>query len=142
MKLECSLLCAQKNLFLIEDDRKELCGYITAVPDNKNFMDRVTEQWMPNINKKYENKRELYCMNESEDWKLPTSSHLIMKLSPKVHEECSFKRILNSVLSVLKTSGATTVYYRLANDSDFELMVELGFFPVSDIHNRLLWRSL
>lgn len=134
-----------KNLFLIEDEEKELYGYIVAVPDNKRFTEQVTEVWLPDFKSKYAEYKgdvNISCSMESEDWNLPNASHLILKLDAKVHQQCSFKRILNSVLSVLKTSGATTVYHRLVNDFDFDLLVELGFFPVSEVDSKLLWRSL
>lgn len=132
-----------KTLFLVEDD-KEMCGYIAAVPDNKYFSEQVTGKWLPEMKKKYEHLEEEinFPFTISEDWKLPSASHLVMRMNPKVHNECAFRRILNSVLSVLKTSGATTVFHKIENESDLDYFMELGFFPISDVEKKLLWRAL
>jgi len=134
-----------KNLFIIENESKEVCGYVAAVPDNKRFSEQISEQWLPAFKERYqglENDITMPHMKESEDWRVPTASHLIIKVDPKVHQECAFRRVLNSTLSVLKTSGAMTVYHRLTNDSDLDLFVELGFFPVNESDHKLLWRAL
>lgn len=133
-----------KNLFLIEDEN-EVCGYVAAIPDNRKFLEQVNDRWFPDFKEKYQDLKlqpTLRNVAEIEDWKLATSSHLVMRVNSKVHKECAIKRIINAALSVLKTSGSTTVFHRIEKDDDFELMVELGFFPVSEIETKLLWRSL
>lgn len=140
------LSCSEKTVFLIEDEEKELCGFIAAVPDNSKYINHVTEKWLPDIKSKY-NEAAVSARpleQRSEDWKLATSSHFVMKLAPKVYHECVLKRVINTVLSVLKTSGATTVYHKVNPEISFDLFVELGFFPVQSTSNEpnLFWRSL
>ena len=133
-----------KTLFLIEDEEKELCGYVAAVSDNKQFVDHITEKWLPELNTKYSEMKidkKLPHEDKSDDWKAPNSSHFILKLDSKVYAECVLKRVINTVLSVLKTSGATTVYHKLDSVTSQEFFMELGFFPVQG-NEKMFWRSL
>ena len=136
----------QKTVFLIEDEEKELCGFVAAVADNNKFVNHVTEQWLPNITSKYNEAAVTSKPLEqrSDEWKQSTSSHFVMKLSPRVYGECILKRVINTVLSVLKTSGATTVYHKVNSEISLDLFVELGFFPVqgTSSEEKLFWRSL
>jgi len=133
-----------KTLFLIEDDEKELCGYVAAVSDNKQFVDHITDKWLPEVNTKYsetKTDRKLPHVDKPDEWKAPNSSHFILKLDSKVYEECVLKRVINTVLSVLKTSGATTVYHKLDGVTNQDFFLELGFFPVQG-DEKMFWRSL
>jgi len=135
-----------KTSFLIEDDEKELCGFVAAVADNNKFVSHVTEQWLPNIKSRYNEAAVTSKPLEErpDEWKQSTSSHFVMKLSPRVYTECVLKRVINTVLSVLKTSGATTVYHKVNPEISLDLFVELGFFPVqgTSADEKLFWRSL
>ena len=135
-----------KTAFLIEDEEKEICGFVAAVADNNKFLSHITEQWLPNIKSRYnEGAVTSKPLEERPDeWKQSTSSHFVMKLSPRVYAECVLKRVINTVMSVLKTSGATTVYHRVSPEISVDMFVELGFFPVqgTTADEKIFWRSL
>lgn len=137
-----------KTLFLVEDDNREVCGYIAAVPDNKHFAEQAVETWLPEMQKKYEHLTTTsggvfeIPLPITAEWKLPSASHIVVRMNNKVHRECVIRRLLNSVLSVLKTTGASTVYHKIEKNEDLDLFMEMGFFPVSEADDKLLWRAL
>lgn len=130
-----------KTLFVVEDIHG-LCGYFAAVPNNKTFADEYNEKWIPMLSKKLHNSETVTPLPEFRDWHSHLSSHISMKMSSRVRNECVIKRILNSVLSVLKTAGSTTVYHHLRSEDDLDLFVKLGFYPVENVSEKLLWRHL
>ena len=139
------LTISPKTFFLVEDD-KQICGYIAAVPDNKHFTECVSDMWLPTMKTKhdFDTSEDIPSTPEncSTDWKSSSASHIVVRTNQKLRNECVFRRMLNSVLSVLKTSGATVVYHKLSRTEDSELFLELGFFPVNEADDKLLWRSL
>lgn len=137
------LTVCPKTFFIIEDFQGGICGYVAAVPCNKNYVDSLQETWIPNMKEKYVDE-DMVCPNlvTSEEWKLPTSSSLVIKLTSEAAKECVIKRILNSVFSVLKACGSTTVYHELKHDIDFDFYLKLGFCPVDNVTEKLLCRPL
>ena len=132
-----------KTFFLVED-LDGVCGYVAAVPDNKRYMDEFQSKWIPEMKEKYINSEHIELpIASTQDWQLSSSSHIVFKLNSKVRDECVVRRILYSALSVLKASGATTVYHQLQNDIDLDMYVKLGFYPIDNVPGqKLLWRNL
>jgi len=131
-----------KTLFLVEDKANSVCGYIAAVPNNKQFASEYQEKWIPSTSEKFKDNNFISTFTGLPEWHCEKASHITFKLTENVRDECVIRRILNSVLSVLKTSGSTTVYHQPTNDSDFNLFLKLGFYPIENNTDRILWRNL
>ncbi|XP_047128039.1 protein O-GlcNAcase isoform X1 [Hydra vulgaris] len=138
----CYISKFSKTLFIVEDN-DGVCGFIASVPNNKVFVEHIESYWLSEIKVKYpESESYSYKLPNSPEWRNSSSSHLTYMFKSNVYDECVVKRLFNSVLCVLKTCGSTTTYYQLSNDSHLDMYMKMGFYPVENISEKLIFRIL
>jgi len=52
-----------KTLFMIEDEQKQLCGYVAATPNNNLFTRQIADKWLPELKEKYTDLKDDLCIH-------------------------------------------------------------------------------
>ena len=125
-----------ESVFVVEH-KSEICGFVAAAPDNKLFCEKIHTDWFPSMNEKYVDQDLLqYSFIGCSDHYPVNSSHIVMKILPKVKSANVSKRILTTALSVLKSLGSSAVYLELEGQQEVDLYSKLGFYQMDKIPDK------
>ncbi|XP_062505490.1 protein O-GlcNAcase-like isoform X2 [Corticium candelabrum] len=130
--------------FVVEDE-EGVCGYILGALDSRLFYEQYTKEWLPKLlseHKLPKKNKEDFTAEDSlvydihtEELFLPDElynqypSHLHIDLIPRAQGLGVGKRMVQGLLSALKTQGSTGVFLEMApkNDAARRFYYKLGF---------------
>jgi len=133
---------SSNTLFVLEHNH-QICGYVAAVPCNKKFMESIGSSAATTEDDLCSVKRPGYYPYGLKDFDVENRAHLFMHIDQKTKDARVFRRILNMILSVLKSLGSSSVILETDSDDELDLYARLGFQPFnSDMTSKVVLRTL
>ena len=133
---------SSNTLFVLEHNH-QICGYVAAVPCNKKFMESIGSRDSAADDTICDVKKAIDFPYGLKDFDLENRAHLCIHLDQKTKDARVLKRILNMVLSVLKSLGSSSVILETDSDDELDLYSRLGFqLFSSDLNSKVVLRTL
>ena len=133
---------SSNTLFVLEHNH-QICGYVAAVPCNKKFMESIGSSASTTEDGICSAKQPSCYPYGLKDFDVENRAHLFMHIDQKTKDARVFKRILNMILSVLKSLGSSSVILETDSDDELDLYARLGFQPFnSDMTSKVVLRTL